>query len=194
MAAPPRFMNSVYAQYHDEDTTKLVFLHAKGLSYPGYGDRHVMICWTNAPSPTPSSIAVSTLNSEVAKHSIDVLTGTEGDEDAQAPVIQIIQLTGQPGSYAFYHPVALSSRPQNLSIQETQNQIFPLGYLTRAERNQFVEIAKAVKYDRRSVVNGCRVWTRDLLLDAARLGLLDEGTVKAVIEGVPLPVRREEVE
>lgn len=48
MALPPRFLNSVYNVHPDDDSMKEVTLHAKGLTYSGMGDRHVLLQWNNA--------------------------------------------------------------------------------------------------------------------------------------------------
>ena len=48
MALPPRFLNSVYDVHPDDDSMKEVTLHAKGLTYSGMGDRHVLLQWNNA--------------------------------------------------------------------------------------------------------------------------------------------------
>ncbi|KAF8351820.1 hypothetical protein F5887DRAFT_932522 [Amanita rubescens] len=48
MALPPRFLNSVYDTYPDDDSVKEVSLYAHGLTYSGVGDRHVLLQWNNA--------------------------------------------------------------------------------------------------------------------------------------------------
>ncbi|KAJ8481059.1 hypothetical protein ONZ45_g15434 [Pleurotus djamor] len=72
---PPRFLQSVHIEYPDDDSTKDVYLQAASLSYPGFGDRHVLIWWLNASC----------------------------DEEDDA--LQVIQLTGQAGNYHYFFPV-----------------------------------------------------------------------------------------
>ncbi|KAF9512263.1 hypothetical protein BS47DRAFT_1088570 [Hydnum rufescens UP504] len=87
MAAVNRFFGDVYPQHPDDNTVKEVRLQAAGMSYPGYGDRHVLLEWTNRV------------------------------DDKGQIVTQILQLTGQSGNYSYYAPVAkyrsASSRERN---------------------------------------------------------------------------------
>ena len=48
MALPPCFLNSVYNMYPDNNSVKEVILHARGLTYSGMGDCHVLLQWNNA--------------------------------------------------------------------------------------------------------------------------------------------------
>ena len=76
MALPPRFLNSVYDTYPDDDSVKEVTFHAQGLTYTGMvQDRHILLQWNNATTE-------------------------------MGPVMQIVQLTGQSGNYSYYVPVA----------------------------------------------------------------------------------------
>jgi hypothetical protein len=105
-------------------------------------------------------------------------------------VIQIIQLTGQPGNYGYYAPVA-----QQYSVESAvaaNLQIF-LGEFTRAQREQIMELARKVKFERKSVVNSCRTWTRDLLEAMVEEGLISQAMFEDVDEKVPLLHRKPEV-
>jgi hypothetical protein len=166
---PPRFMMSKYDDFPDDQDEKDVYLQAHGLAeYPGRGDRHVLIHWTN--KKRTDTVAESTLSED-------------------GVVLQVIQLTGQAGNYSYYVPVA-----QILSQKEISNHTqFLLGRYTRAERDEILNIAKGLKYDRRSVVNGCRVWTRDLLLEMVTREMLSKERFEEVDERIPLVKRRPEL-
>ncbi|KAG5636464.1 hypothetical protein H0H81_007944 [Sphagnurus paluster] len=162
MAAPPRFMNSVYADFPDDDSTKTVYLQAPGLTYSGIGDRHVIVWWSNGCT-------------------------------AEARVTQVVQLTGQSGNYSYYTPVAhaQSSSSSEEQSEETNTQI-SLGRFKRAQRDRLLEVAQAVVYRKDSVVNGCSVWTRDLLQAAVGAGLLAQAKFDEADTQVPLEERRAE--
>jgi hypothetical protein len=71
-------------------------------------------------------------------------------------------------------------------------QIF-LGEFTRAQRNRILELARKVKFERKSVVNSCRVWTRDLLEAMVEERLIGQAMFEDVDEKVPLLRRKPEV-
>lgn len=156
--APPRFLNSVYNQYPDDNSEKVVQLQAAGLTYPGYGARHVVLQWVN------------------------------GIADGQR-VTQILQLTGQPGNYAYFVPLA--------KIQPdawwADNEVFDLGSFTRSQRDHILALAKSIVFDRRSIVNSCRTWTRDLLEAMVGEGLLVKNTFDEIDARVPLLKRQPEI-
>lgn len=154
----PRFLNSVYNQYPDDNSEKVVQLQAAGLTYPGYGARHVILQWVN------------------------------GIADGQR-VTQILQLTGQPGNYAYFVPLA--------KIQPdpwwADDEVFDLGSFTRSQRDHILARAKAIVFDRRSIVNSCRTWTRDLLEAMVGEGLLTKNAFDEIDTRVPLLKRQPEI-
>jgi hypothetical protein len=154
MALPPRFLNSVYDTYPDDDSAKEVILHALGLTYSGVGDRHVLIQWNNATT-------------EVGL------------------VTQMVQLTGQSGNYSYYVPVAKLRSAQTL----LNNQLFSLGEFSRAQRDKILDLARQVVFSKTSTTNGCRVWTRDLLVAMVQAHLISQVKFNEIDAGVPLVKR-----
>jgi hypothetical protein len=78
MPRPPKFLNSSYDSYPDDNSDKEVYVEAAGLTYNEYQDRHVLLRWFNR---TPQAL---------------------NDNG----IMQLIQLTEQAGNYAYYSPVA----------------------------------------------------------------------------------------
>lgn len=154
MALPPRFLNSVYDTYQDDDTVKEVNLQAHGLTYSGVGDRHVLLQWKNATTE-------------------------------KGPVMQIVQLTGQSGNYSYYVPVAQVCSEESM----INNQLFSLGEFSRAQRDEILDLANQVFFSKTSTTNGCRVWTRELLMGMVQTDLISREKFDELDVDVPL-VRR----
>jgi hypothetical protein len=154
MALPPKFMNSVYATFPDDDSVKEVFLQAAGLTYSGLGDRHVLLQWVNS-----------------------------AETDTKAT--QMVQLTGQSGNYSYYAPVVKLRSEQSM----VNNQHFSLGQLSRAQRDEILDLASQVVFQKTSTTNGCRVWTRDLLEAMVQADLISQATFDEIDAGVPLVER-----
>ena len=154
MALPPRFLNSVYDVHPDDDSMKEVTLHAKGLTYSGMGDRHVLLQWNNATTEI-------------------------------GPVMQIIQLTGQSGNYSYYVPVAQVCSEEFM----INNQLFSLGEFSRAQRDEILDLARQVVFSKTSTTNGCRVWTRDLLVAMVQANIISQSKFNEIDVGVPLVKR-----
>ena len=112
----------------------------------------------------------------------------EGDEEAQCA--QVLHLTGGPGAYAFYTPQTRLQDPTT----HAQDTSYVLGRYTRAQREQILELASRVSYDRQSWVNGCRVWMRDLLEAMVDAGLLQKSIFKYLDSEIPLKKRITESE
>ena len=162
-------MLSRHEDYPDDEETKDVYLQAHGLAeYPGFGDRHVLIHWRNRRAGSAAD--------------------TDHDDNGVV-LLQVIQLTGQAGNYSYYAPVVLAFSQSEV----TSHTQYHLGQYTRAQRDEILKIAETIKYERRSVVNGCRVWTRDLLMEMVARGLLREDKFEEVDTGVPLVKRRNEL-
>jgi hypothetical protein len=101
------------------------------------------------------------------------------------PVMQILQLTGQPGNYSYYVPVAQVCSEEFM----TNNQLFSLGKFSRAQRDEILDLARQVVFSKTSITNGCRVWTRDLLAMMVQVQLISQAKFNEIDTGVPL-VRR----
>jgi hypothetical protein len=106
-------------------------------------------------------------------------------ETDEGLVTQMVQLTGQPGNYTYYAPVV---RLCSLTTMQT-NQVFSLGEFSRAQRDKFLDLARQVVFSKTSTTNGCRVWTRDLLVVMVKNSLVSQAKFNEVDAGVPL-VRR----
>ncbi|EKM77847.1 hypothetical protein AGABI1DRAFT_130120 [Agaricus bisporus var. burnettii JB137-S8] len=160
MAAPPKAMNNIHDKYPDNDKMKHVFIQADNKAYPGYGDRHVLLWWSNS-----------------------------NDEDNDSNfVTQVIQLTGQAGNYNYYAPVV---KPRSPTSTARHLQI-DLGNFTREERDKILDLAKRVQFNKKSTVNGCRVWTRDLLESMVNQGLITKAKFESIDAEIPLMKRKEE--
>jgi hypothetical protein len=102
--------------------------------------------------------------------------------------MQLIQLTGGTGNYAYYSPLAQIYPLASGKVNET----WLLGEYTRAQRDEILRLAKETKFVKTSIVNGCRVWTRDLLQEMAKANLLSQETFDKIDKEVPLVVRQAE--
>ena len=111
--------------------------------------------------------------------------GVVGEGHDEAQCVQVLHLTGGPGAYAFY---TRQTRLQDPATQE-QDTFYVLGRYTRAQREQILELAGRVSYDRHSWVNGCRVWMRDLLEAMVDAGLLQKPTFEYLDSEIPLKKR-----
>ncbi|KAA1475939.1 hypothetical protein DENSPDRAFT_874334 [Dentipellis sp. KUC8613] len=155
---PGRFMSDVYSDYPDDNTTKEVQLQAAGRSYLGYGERHVLLQWPNG-------------------------TDEEGDV-----IMQIVQLSGMVGNYAYYAPFATKCTESVLQ----NNEAFSLGMYSRAQRDRILALAEAIQFKRTSNVNNCQTWARDLLEAMVKEDLLSESTFDEIDKKAPLWKRQPE--
>ncbi|THH32389.1 hypothetical protein EUX98_g1812 [Antrodiella citrinella] len=103
-------------------------------------------------------------------------------------VTQLIQLSGNPGNYAFYSPWGRSEPAFKLN-----DTFYTLGEFTRAQRDIILVLADAVRFEKSSTVNSCRTWTRDLLEAMVQDGLLSQEIFDKIDQEVPLLKRRPEV-
>jgi hypothetical protein len=103
-------------------------------------------------------------------------------------VTQIVQLTGQAGNYSYFAPVAKIRSAES----SKRNLFISLGKYTRAQRDQVLELAKNVKFEKKSTTNGCRVWTRDLLEAMAVAGLISQAYFADIDTKIPLVRRQSE--
>ncbi|KAJ3994141.1 hypothetical protein F5050DRAFT_1713940 [Lentinula boryana] len=152
----------------DDDTEKDVYLQAHGHNFDGQ-ERHVVIYWV---------VKISLISKKV--------NGTLADN----PVTQIVQLSGIRGKFVFDSLVAKIRNPATLD-SHTQ---YYLGSFTRVERQLLLQLANQVEFDKASVVNGCRVWMRELLLAMVKENMISEETFEVIEEEVPLPKRIPEAE
>ncbi|KAJ3988811.1 hypothetical protein F5890DRAFT_256501 [Lentinula detonsa] len=109
---------------------------------------------------------------------------------ADNPVTQIVQLSGIRGNFVFDSLVAKLRNPATLD-SHTQ---YYLGSFTRVERQLLLQLADQVVFDKASVVNGCRVWMRELLVAMVKENMISEETFEVIEEEVPLPKRIPEAE
>jgi hypothetical protein len=105
--------------------------------------------------------------------------------DGSRRYTQIIQLTGGPGNYNFYTPQVKADSEESVK----HNVFYKLGQYTRVQRDQIITLARAVNFDKRSCVNGCRAWTRDLLVAMVGAELLSEDKFNEIDVDVPLKKR-----
>jgi hypothetical protein len=94
-------------------------------------------------------------------------------------VTQIVQLTGQSGNYSYYVPVAQLCSTQSM----LNNQLFSLGEFSRAQRDEILDLARQVVYSKTSTTNGCRVWTRDLLVAMVQASLISQAKFDEIDAG-----------
>ncbi|KAI0628602.1 hypothetical protein C8Q77DRAFT_1281176 [Trametes polyzona] len=98
---------------------------------------------------------------------------------------QILHLTGGPGNYAFHTPQVKMHSSKSLE----ENTFHSLGKFTRAQRDEIIDLAKAVKFERTSRVNNCQTWMHDLLAAMVVKKLLDKAKFDEWVKSVPLKVR-----
>ncbi|KAI1784836.1 hypothetical protein LXA43DRAFT_191053 [Ganoderma leucocontextum] len=118
-----------------------------------------------------------------------LLCWTNGVAESAKYYTQVIHLTGGPGSYAFYTPQVKMQSQESLP----QVTVYSLGHYTRVQRDQIILLAKAIRFDRHSRVDGCRVWTRDLLDAMVNVDMLQRTTFDMLVAEIPLPARLPEL-
>ena len=111
---------------------------------------------------------------------------TNGTDAEGRRYTQIIHLTGGPGNYSFH-------TPQVKMHSEEADTFYPLGRYTRAQRDQIIALAKAVNFDKKSYVNNCRAWMRDLLEAMVNTDLLSKAEFDRIDGSVPLIKRVAEI-
>lgn len=114
-----------------------------------------------------------------------LLRWTNGTDADGRCYTQEIQLSGGPGNYGFHTPQVKAHSEES----QRTNACYVLGQYTREQRDHIVALAKAVKFDRKSYVNNCQVWMRDLIEAMARAGLLSEAEFNKIDVDVPLKKR-----
>ena len=111
-----------------------------------------------------------------------LLRWTNGTDTEGRVYAQIIHLSGGPGNYNFHTP-QVKMHSEALMGADTY---YLLGQYTRVQRDQILALAKAVDFDRRSRVNNCRTWMRDLLEAMVGAGLLPKAEFDKIDVDVPL--------
>ena len=106
-------------------------------------------------------------------------------ENEDTLFMQLVQLSGGIGNYNFYTPCV---QAQSKEFHRC-NASYPLGMLTRAQRDQIIELAKGTGYERTSTLNSCRTWTRDLLEKMVEVGMISESQFERIDKDVPLKRR-----
>ncbi|TFK99012.1 hypothetical protein BDV98DRAFT_606489 [Pterulicium gracile] len=105
--------------------------------------------------------------------------GSGPDDDDTCKVIQMIQPTGGVGQFGTQD-----------NDQATNSGTW--GVFSRKQRDRILELAARVEFNKRSRVNSCRAWTRDLLVAMVEAGLVDPKVFEVVDGGVPLKKRAPE--
>lgn len=123
------------------------------------GARHVLLAWSN---------------------------GTFQYNGNRTSVRQVIQLTQDGAGYHYdLNPVA-----ELFPLAALRNNTFlPLGTFTRLQRDRILQLAQNTPFVSKSTVNGCRVWTRDLLEAMMNEGMISQEIFEQVDHGVPLVKR-----
>lgn len=103
-------------------------------------------------------------------------------EDPATPITQIVQLTGNPGGYAFYHPLA---KPQDQTFID-QHHSWSLGMLTRSQRDLLAQLAEQIPFDMKGRVNNCQVWSTHLLDYAWRDRIITKDVYNKIISEAAL--------
>ena len=114
-----------------------------------------------------------------------LLRWTNGTGAGGRRYVQIIHLTGGPGNCNFHTPQVKMHSEES----RTANTCYMLGQYTRTQRDQIVALAKAVRFDRKSGVNNCQAWMRDVLEAMVGADLLSETQFDEIDTGVPLHKR-----
>jgi len=99
-----------------------------------------------------------------------LLCWTNGADAEGRRYTQIGHLSGGPGNYNFHTPQVKAYSEES----QEMNTCYVLGQYTRAQRDQIIALAKAVKFDKKSYVNNCQTWMRDLLEVMVGTDLLSE--------------------
>nr|VWO99819.1 CAAX prenyl protease (EC [Ganoderma boninense] len=110
-----------------------------------------------------------------------LLRWTNG-QNGHVSYTQLIHLIGGQGNYAFYTPQV---QPHSEASRQFST-FYPLGYYTRAQRDQIIALAQSIPFDRNSHVNNCCVWMRDLLRAMVAYGLLRKDIFDRVVAATPL--------
>ena len=150
---------------------------AHRLAINPYGDRY----------PDDNSVKEITLEADglVAANPDDrhvLLHWVNGTDVEGCRYTQTVHLTGGPGNYSFHTPQVKVHSEASLEA----NASHPLGLYTRAQRDKILTFATAVKFDRKSYVNNCQTWMRDLLEAMVGSDLLSKAEFEKIDISVPL--------
>jgi len=153
--------------FADADGSKDVFLLAAGTQDPGLFDhsRQVAVAWVNGALPLQPTTS-PTLVYQLVQLEKDLHTG-----------------------YHFTDPYIKPCDPEMMANSLT----IPLGNFTLVERDRIIELATEIPYVRSSRVNGCRVWTRDVLLRMVGDGMISWEIYHDACARVPLQRREPEL-
>ena len=152
---------------------------ARRLAINPYGDKYPDDDSTKEVDLQADGLVVNPVDRHV------LLRWINGTDEEGRVYAQITHLTGGPGNYSFHTPqVKLHSQASRAA-----NTHYPLGQYTRAQRDQIIAIAKAINFDRRSRVNNCRTWMRDLLETMVGADLLSRAEFDKIDVSVPLVQR-----
>jgi len=114
-----------------------------------------------------------------------LLRWTNGTDLEGKRYTQIIHLTGGPGNYQFHTPQVKIHSDRSIHV----NTVHILGDYSRAQRDQIIALAMAVEFNKKSRVNNCQTWMRDLLEVMVNNGLLSSEIFAKLDADVPLKKR-----
>ncbi|KAF8156040.1 hypothetical protein B0H34DRAFT_518337 [Crassisporium funariophilum] len=138
----------------------------------------------------PKEIYLQAAGHEMVGNARHVLIAWSNGVDISTPVRQIIQLGQDANGYHYDpHPVA----ELYTDAMARNNAVYTLGTLTRKQRDRVLELATGTRFAQRSRVNGCRVWTHDLLQEMVREGIISEETFAHIDRDVPLAKHQPEM-
>jgi hypothetical protein len=158
MPKPTMNNMSTYNTYPDNDAVKEVFLQASGHETKSMETpRHVFLCWKNH----------------------------EGTQATTADIdyYQILQLEKRGNTYHYCFPLVKARTLASANHHQT----WSLGYFTRGQREDILEMAEDVDFVKGSLTEGCRVWTAKLLRKMAGQTMISVGLLAKIREEVPLP-------
>ncbi|KAH8084298.1 hypothetical protein BXZ70DRAFT_910509 [Cristinia sonorae] len=92
------------------------------------------------------------------------------DRTASVNLRRVVHLTGGVGNYHFLSPSVKIQGESSVS----NHTLYQPGKFTRAQRDQILAFAHAIQFERKSVVNNCQTWMRDLFVAMLSAGLITQ--------------------
>jgi hypothetical protein len=148
---------NVIGAYPDDDSTKTVILEAWGFETVGRTEQR--------------HVMITWLN--------DIML------DGETVASQFVQLRGTPGSYSIEDGNQVCRLRSIETLENYRN--YKLGDFDRGGREKIIRLSNEVSFDPGSFTDGCRVWTRQLLMAMQEEGLVEQEVVDMICEDVILP-------